>query len=161
MRPRPRYESTTPLPRETVRDHLDDALARGSHFAGKVSDGRIDLRIAESERHLWSPFITLEFVDQPAGTKLQGYFGPHPHLWGLFVAVYATQGFLFLAGLVHGTVSYSLDQPVTGLWVAAVMLLSLGVSCALNIAGEWAGEPQMAAMRAFVAQAVNADEEAA
>ncbi|MEO0602509.1 MAG: hypothetical protein AAF211_13790 [Myxococcota bacterium] len=153
MRPRPRYESRSPLSRETLRERFRRVLDEGHDVcAGKVSERHVSLRIAESDRHLWSPWLSVELVDEPEGTKLQGYFGPHPYLWGLFTAVYATQVFVFLAGAIHGMVSWTLDMPLTGLWVSLAMIVTLGLSCALNIAGEWAGKPQMDLTRAFLAR---------
>ncbi|MEM6930117.1 MAG: hypothetical protein AAF602_24470, partial [Myxococcota bacterium] len=125
---------------------------------GRVSERHLSLRIAEADRHLWSPWISVELVDEPEGTKLQGYFGPQPYLWGLFTAAYAAQVFVFIAGTVHGMVSWTLDMPLTGLWVSLAMLGTLGLSCALNIAGEWAGKPQMDLTRAFLARTLGAAE---
>lgn len=153
MRPRPRYECHSHLSRQDIRERFRSVLESGDDVCtGKVSARHLSLRIVDRDRHVWSPWISVELVDEPEGTKLQGYFGPHPYLWGLFTAVYATQVFLFVAGVVYGTVSWSLDMPLTGLWVALAMVVTLGFSCALNIAGEWAGAPQMGLTRAFLAR---------
>jgi len=162
MRPRPRYESRSALSRDDIRKRFRSVLAKeGGVCAGQVSERHVALRISEPDRHAWSPWISVELVDEPEGTKLQGYFGPHPYLWGAFTAVYAAQVFLFIAGVMYGMVCWTLDMPLTGLWLAAAMLVTLGLSCALNIAGEWAGEPQMQVVRDFVAEVLGEAEHAA
>ena len=118
----------------------------------------LNLHIADAERHLWSPWISIEVNETDQGSHLRGYFGPHPSLWGIYTAVYAAQVFVFLAGLMHGWISYTLDMPVTGLWVALAMGITLLVSCATNIAGEWAGAPQMQITRRFLAQELDMQE---
>ncbi len=153
MRPRPRYETRSSLSRQEIRERFREVLASSDDVcAGQVSERHVSLRIADRDRHLWSPWISVELVDEPEGTKLQGYFGPQPYLWGLFTAAYAAQVFIFLAGTIHGMVSWTLAMPLTGLWVSLAMVVTLGFSCGLNIAGEWAGEPQMSLVRAFVAR---------
>lgn len=156
MRPRPLYEAEAMLPPVDVLTRVRAALeAGGCPCEGHVGRRHLNLHIRADQRHLWSPFICVEVSARDGGSTLRGYFGPHPHLWGIYTAVYATQVFLFIAGAVYGGVCWSLGEPLTGLWVAALMLATLALSCATNIAGEWAGAPQMELTRAFLAETLD------
>ncbi len=70
----------------------------------------LNLHIHEPDRHLWSPQISIEVTRQADRTHLRGYFGPHPHLWGIFTAVYATQFFAFIAATMYGLVALNLGM---------------------------------------------------
>ncbi len=125
---------------------------------GHVGRRHLNLHICDAQRRLWSPSICIEVKETHDGSYLRGYFGPHPSLWGVYTAAYATRVFIFLAGLMYGWISWTLDMPLTGLWVAGAMLVSLMLSCATNIAGEWAGAPQMSLTRRFVAEALGMED---
>lgn len=153
MRPRPLYEASVDLPPQEVRGRVHAALLEGKGpCVGHVGQRHLNLHIHAPERHVWSPWISIEVSPRGEGSYLRGYFGPHPSLWGIYVAAYAAQVFVLIAGTMHGWISYTLDLPTTGLWVALAMGVTLALSCATNIAGEWAGVPQMALTRGFLAQ---------
>lgn len=157
MRPRPLYDARSPLPAPDVLVAVRSALESGrAPCSGHVGLRHLNLHIADGERHLWSPWICIEVTPEDTGSRLRGYFGPHPSLWGIFTAVYAIQVFLFLAAVMYGSVSAWLDMGQTGLWIALVLLLSLALSCGLNLAGEWMGAPQMKITREFLARTVSA-----
>ncbi|HHO50959.1 MAG TPA: hypothetical protein ENK18_08825 [Deltaproteobacteria bacterium] len=153
MRPRPLYEASVDLPPAEVRERVHDALRQGrGPCVGHVGRRHLNLHIHAPERHVWSPWISIEVSPRGEGSYLRGYFGPHPSLWGSYVAIYAIQVFVGIAGLMHGWISATLGMPTTGLWVALAMAGTLALSCATNIAGEWAGAPQMALIRGFLAE---------
>lgn len=147
------------MPVQDVLDRVTKALETGSApCEGHVGRRHLNLHIAEDQRHLWSPWISIEVTPADGGSHLRGYFGPHPSLWGIFTAVYATQFFLFIAASMYGGVSWWLDMPATGLWIALALLVSLALSCAANILGEWAGAPQMRVTRDFLANVVGTED---
>ena len=158
MRPRPLYEADSSLPPDQVLERIRAACAAGTGpCVGHVGRKHLNLHIHDSERHLWSPFISIEVTPTHDGAHLRGYFGPHPSLWGIYTAAYAVQVFVFIAGLMYGWISWTLDLSLTGLWVAGAMVVTLALSCATNIAGEWAGAPQMSLTRRFVADTLGPD----
>ena len=151
MRPRPLYEAHCGLAPSDVLERVRQALtAGGSPCEGHVGRRHLNLHIHDADRHVWSPWISIEVKPHPEGSYLRGYFGPHPSLWGIYTAMYAAQAFILIAGLMHGWVSATLGEPITGLWVALAMGVTLFLSCATNIAGEWAGAPQMQLTRGFL-----------
>lgn len=159
VRPRPHYEATSPLPPDEVAETIRRALGvPGAICVGVVSKRHLDLHIAERDRHVWSPWISVEVEAEGTGSRLKGTFGPNPWLWGVYTGLYAAQVFLFIAGVMYGWICWTLDMPLTGLWVAGATIASLTVSCATNIAGEWAGAPQMAVTRRFLAEALHLED---
>lgn len=158
MRPRPLYEADARLPPDEVLARVRRALAGvPCPCVGIVGRDSFQLHVCDAERHLWSPWISIEVRGTGTGAYLRGYFGPHPSLWGIFTGLYAVQVFVFVAGLMHGWISWTLQMPATGLWVAGATLISLAGSCAANIAGEWAGAPQMRLIEGFLARELELD----
>lgn len=160
MRPRPLYDQRTALAPADVLERVRAALDEGGGpCVGHVGRRHLNLHIEDASRHLWSPWISVEVTPEEGGSHLRGYFGPHPSLWGVYTATYAAQVFILIAGLMHGWISATLDMPITGLWVALAMGLTLFVSCATNILGERMGEPQMALTRRFLARVLDLEDE--
>ncbi|MEZ4236996.1 MAG: hypothetical protein R3F59_12755 [Myxococcota bacterium] len=156
MRERPVVDLVTPLPAEEVLARFAQRLIPDDRPCdGHVGRRELSLLVREADRHVFSPWLSLEVTPGPEGTEMRGHFGPHPNLWSLFVALYATQVFVFLGGTMFGWVQLQMGDPPIGLLYAGAALLGLACSCGVDLAGRRAGAPQMQRVRAFIHDVVD------
>ena len=104
---RPRFTVVLTGDVESARRRLEAALAAATCplRGGRIGE-RIELTVPEAERHTWSPHLSVVFEEAGPSAVARGRFGPHPHLWTLFVAIYAHLAFVGLAGAVYGGLVY-------------------------------------------------------
>lgn len=90
---------------------------------------------------------------------LEGRFGPHPHVWTMFVAIYAHIAFLAIGGSMYGISQWMLHESPWALWLVPGAGLLAGVVYLSAFYGQGLGSEQMYVLRSFVADALEADEE--
>ena len=97
-RMRPRFQYVVPCPPEQALSSFQLRLQQPDcPYTGRIIQNRhIILRITPEERHYWSPVLAVDAHPHSDGTLLRGYFGPHPNVWSLFVALYAGTAFATL-----------------------------------------------------------------
>lgn len=124
--PRPRFEYTVAMPADEVLRRVRDAMQGAPGIVGLVLEsGRIELTVPPGERHMWSPQLTVD-VETNSGeaSELRARFGPHPHVWTLYVALYAIASFAAIACLVTGASQWMLDREPWALsWTPAAVAL--------------------------------------
>lgn len=113
-----------------------------------VLPGFATFRVAESEIHTWSPYLTVSWdmeSDGPiaGGTRVHGRFGPHPKLWMLFAGFYLLAVFLCGLGLLLGLAQVQLNLAPWGLWLVPLGLTLLGSAYGIARAGQRIGTGQM------------------
>jgi hypothetical protein len=156
VRLRPRFEYVAPCSPVDAAARLQAALRRpGAPCRGDVFDGHAVLYVLPSEERVWSPFLSLDVVRHPEGTRVRGLFGPKPAVWSLFVAAYAVClfGALFAAGFA--VAQWTLGQPAW--WALGVLLAAgLGALATWGFAryGQRRGRDQMNVLRGVVDDAL-------
>lgn len=116
---RPPLIETIPLSREEATRRLREELNTAScPCTGAVSSGHVSVAIREEQRQFFSPSLDLHLYDDPAGARLDGHFGPHPDVWTLYVAVYATLGAVSI-----GVTMWSASQWMIGGSTATLLAL--------------------------------------
>lgn len=155
MEMRPRFQLEIPLPPADVHTRLESKLACGGcPCRAKVLGNHVEVTIREDLRHFWSPHLSLELQESPAGSVLLGLFGPSPNVWTMFLAAYA---FLvltsFFAGIL-GLVQLSLGEPPWGLWLAAGSLLGCAIPYAGSLVGRRLAAEQMELLRCFLEESL-------
>ena len=84
-------------------------------YTGRIIQERyIILRMTPAERHYWSPVLSADAHSHSDGTLLRGYFGPHPNVWSLFIALYSAIAFGALLGCMHGFSQWLIQKPPLG-----------------------------------------------
>lgn len=115
---RPRFdqevEGTPDSVQERIVEYIDPVAER---FELKRFPEFLCIRIAEKDRHFWSPRLSLSL--EPSGsekTHIHGTYGPNANAWSLFLFSYIILGFLgLLAGMV-AVAQWIIGQPPTWLW---------------------------------------------
>ncbi len=130
-------------------------------MCGITADGRIELHVPDARQHLWSPQLIVDLHAMDGHTCLRARFGPHPHVWTLYVAIGAATVFGCLVGLSFAAAQHTMDQSPTALWSLPAGALLLAALYLVSVAGRRLGASQMAELRSFVeatlADASNAD----
>lgn len=150
MRERPLVDLVIDEPPAQVLHRLETGLADCKECLGHVGRSEVSFYVAEPHRHVFSPYLSLEVRPSPQGSRLRGRFGPEPHLWTLFLAIYASFLAVVAAGSVYGSVQVALGLGYSGLLVSAAALLGLGVACGVDLIGRSRGARQMHHIRQFI-----------
>ncbi len=150
---RPRVDLCVDVSQDDVLNRLKTRLAQESEVQGTVLSRHVELLVAPTKRHTWSPWLSLD-VDkvegQARGSRIHGKFGPHPHIWTLFLAVYAVLGCSAIAGAMYGMAQLTLGVSPWALWVVPIAgVLTLGTYL-LALTGKRLGSEQMSQMCAFM-----------
>lgn len=132
--------------------HAPDAPVQGCILLYKA-----ELTTCARACHAWSPWLSVQFADTPAGRQLlSGRFAPHPNVWTGFMAMYGVLLMVGLLGTMFGVSQWILHTPPWALLAApGALVLSLAVYGGALL-GQRLGADEMQTLRAFVEQAVRA-----
>ena len=155
-RPRPRFEIESPLAPDEVVARLRAVLQSNRSVTGVAIDGRIELTIPRAQQHLWSPQLTVDVEARDEGSLLRARFGPHPHVWTMYVLLYALLGLAAVLVLIFALAEWIIDKTSWPLWIAP----GLGVLAALvygaSFVGQGLGYEQMHMLRTLLTRTLQA-----
>lgn len=152
---RPPLDLSVPLKQEDALIRLRARLRkRDCPVMGTVLGRHVELKIHESKRHYWSPCLSLDVDPDGDGCRIHGKFGPHPHVWTLFLAGYAVLACLVIAGAMYGLAQVTLDHQAWALWGVPIGLALAGLLYAAALAGQRLGAAQMGELESFVRRTV-------
>ncbi|MDR9418406.1 hypothetical protein [Gracilimonas sp.] len=121
---RPRIYVETELSKkeinERIKKHLKEAECSCS---GKSTEGYATFCPPENEQHFWSPQLTITLDTEDEKTYIRGLYGPKPSVWTLFVFFYATIAFAALIVTMIGLSFWTLNKPITILWLVPVLVI--------------------------------------
>ena len=119
---------------------------------GLATTGFAKIRIPLSERHYWSPQLTvmMEDLEEEEGTLIRGLYGPAPAVWTMFVFFYALIGFAIVVISVIGFSRLSLDMSAKILWLVPVLFVILLWLYLVSFFGQKIGHDQMETLHAFL-----------
>lgn len=131
----------------------DGGSPQGAPEAARVH--KVELTLRGERVRFWSPQLACLLSAHPAGgTLVKARFGPHPHVWGMYLAGYATSALLTIGLLVFGLVQLWLGHTPWALWCTPLALLITGLTFGAAFVGQGLGAGQMHALRAFLERAL-------
>lgn len=140
-------------PAKVIR-RLEELLAEEERVEGTVFKRHAVLEVGKDQQHFWSPHLYLEArEDEDAPSALHGRFAPHPHVWGMFMAVYGVLLMGGIAGLVWGIAQSMLGEAPWGFAFFPAALALIGFVYGATLIGQGLGAEQMYELRAFVDRA--------
>ena len=156
-RPRPRFDMQLPHTPEAVLGAIRGALDQCEEVHGLVldDDGKIELTLVQERVKIWSPQLSALVSSTEGGTYLKARFGPHPHVWGLFMAGYATGIMLTCATALFGVVQLFLDMTPWALWFTPLAILITALTYGAAYVGQGLGAGQMHDLRTFLDHALD------
>jgi hypothetical protein len=122
IRIRPRFNQIIKEPQEKIEARLKSKLKDPDiDCVGRVIPGFIVIKIPRSDRHYWSPQLSLSLEEHEDGTLVRGLYGPNPTVWAMFTFGYSALGLiaLFISIIGFSKVSLGLEAPV--LWALPIL----------------------------------------
>ncbi len=157
-RPRPTFELASSFTPEEVRRRVSSFLKTNERIKGLALPDRVELAFARKEQHLWSPQLIVDLAKDGQGCRLSARFGPHPHVWTMYTAVYFILG---IFGLLSGAYGYSqttLGQPPTALWAIPGLVALAALTYGVPFIGQGLGFDQMYQLRNKLTELTEAHE---
>lgn len=120
----------------------------------------IDLRVLETDKHLWSPALGLQIEadeERGEGSVVHALIGPEPAVWtGIaFCYVALITGQLFT--LTLGCVQKFLGQYAWAFWISGALLLAMIGVWFVARAGQKLAAPQTVVLRHFLEDVLELD----
>lgn len=144
---RPTFEITIDRSPDAVMEDLRRRLPRCRSCSG-VSVGRhAELFVPESERRLWSPWLSVTAREDHDGAVLRGRFAPHPSIWTLYLFLAFGLGFALLLGIAWGYAQWATETaPWALVAVPLVLVLATGLY-GISVIGQKMSAAQMVRLR--------------
>jgi hypothetical protein len=146
-RARPRYELESDLPPERIVDEVRVLFRTNDLIKGLALPHRVEMAFTGDEQYLWSPQLIADLRVEGDKTRLSVRFGPHPHVWGMYVAGYFILGTLSLIALSFGFSQLTLGQSPTAFLSLPVAALLFGLLYGASFVGQGLGFDQMVRLR--------------
>lgn len=118
-------------------------------FSTTTVEGHITLMIPMTERHFWSPQLSLSFEQTDEGTIIRGLYGPNPTVWAIFFFGYISLGILALFALMAGSSQWMLGMEAPLLWVVPACAVVALILYLVAQAGQKVGAEQMYRLHHF------------
>lgn len=68
-----------------------------SKFTVSCMDDHVFIKLPKGEQHFWSPQLHLEIIGETNNQcSIQGFFGPNPTVWTMFIFFHVAVGILFM-----------------------------------------------------------------
>lgn len=147
-RPRPGFELVLEDPPDQVMQRLRDRLRDCPGCTGASVGNHAELFVGPSEKHLWSPWLSVTADDgADGGTALRGRFGPHPTVWTLYMFLSFALGFALLVGATWGYAQWAMDVTPWALYSVPLILVLAMLLFGVSLFGQRLGAEQMASLR--------------
>jgi hypothetical protein len=152
---RPKFELALELGAERLLERLDRRLRTpGCSLCGVVTPTRIELQVPLSRKRLWSPELRVEVERAGGGCHLTGTYGPHLHVWTLFVGIYAGLSFFAFLALIFALAQWTLAESPRALFVLPLLVLLALAARSLAFVGQGLAQQQIDELRAFLDQTI-------
>jgi hypothetical protein len=145
---RPRFQVRLPCDPDQVMERLRQRLPECPRCTA-ISVGRhAELDVPAAQRRIWSPHLSVTAEhDPPSGSLVRGRFGPHPHLWTLYMFLAFGLGFALLVGLSWGYAQWAMEEtPWALVSVPVASVLGAGLYL-VSLVGQRLGAEQMLDLR--------------
>ena len=157
---RPVFEVPLPVAGEAViaqiRRRLRDPEGR---VEGVMLAAGAELTTVKSERHFWSPYLSVEVARGDDGAwALRGRFAPEPNVWILFLGIYGILGMIGLGALMYGVSQWMVRESPWALWGVPASIALVAFTYGAAFIGQGLGAEEMYRLRSFVDDCVEVAE---
>ena len=146
-RVRPRFEVEFASNPDEVMEEVRSRLPECPHCSGMSLGRHAELFVPDSERRVWSPWLSVTAHEHDSGTVIKGRFAPHPSIWTLYLFCSFALGFALLVGTTWGYAQWATEQtPWAWLTVPAVIISGIALYLSSQL-GQRLGTDQMDHLR--------------
>lgn len=141
---RPRYEAFVPVSQADlitrVRENMRSAEPK---VHAVMADRHLELLVDPSDRHFWSPWLSVDIEAAEGGSRVRARFGPHPAVWTLFMSIHILLSFIVLGSSLYAASLWTLGHEPWPLWFALLAMALMGVTYVATLIGQGMGSDQM------------------
>ncbi len=127
-----------------------------SKFTVSCMDDHVFIKLPKGEQHFWSPQLHLEIIGETNNQcSIQGFFGPNPTVWTMFIFFHVAVGILFMINATWMYTKYNLGNSIglqIGIAIALVLLWILLYFA--GAAGKKKGKPGMRELYDFMLETI-------
>lgn len=120
---RPRFRLKTSLEKEDIMDIIHDHGLLDDSVVNSKYDRFIKLTIPKSDRHYWTPVLSLSFDKEKDGTLIRGLIGPNDKVWTKFMFFYIATGTLGTIGSIFSLVQYQLHDTLAYIFIIPLTIV--------------------------------------
>jgi hypothetical protein len=154
---RPRFEITSEEDLASFMGRMSLRLRASAGFVcGVAAAGRVELYVPPSRQRLWSPELVVEVRATDEGTVLEGRYGPHPHVWVGYAALFAVVAVGITASLVFAFAEWTMKVSPVALYALGPLALVGAILYVFAFVGQGLAADQMDELRAFLDEVVYA-----
>lgn len=125
---RPRFEIEFVSSPDEVMAEIRNRLPDCPHCTGMSVGRHAELFVPDSERRVWSPWLSVTAHENDGGTALTGRFAPHPSIWTFYLFCSFGLGFALLVGTTWGYAQWATEKtPWALLSFPAVIISGIGL----------------------------------
>ncbi len=127
-----------------------------SSIIGKIVKPNVFLQIDNSEKHYWSPEMTITIDKENEKTSVREVIGPNPSVFTftMFLIFFAGTLFLFTLMFLFSQITLNMDTSFTWIIIGVCFLLFSVISLFMFI-GRIKAKPQMELLRKFVEEIIH------
>lgn len=149
---RPRFKLKIDVEPEKALAHAAERLRNDKTVSGECSDHILFLKTPSSQRHYWSPEMTVriekeEFCDY---TTVSCLLGPHQTVWALFTFFYAAIALSTLFGGMFAWVDYNETGATGWMWIIPIGIFLAGSIFTTSKIGQKKGRDQSLHLVSFI-----------
>lgn len=144
---RPTFEFEVGLDPSIVMENLRRRLPESPRCTGMSVGLHAELFVPESERRVWSPWLSVTARETGQGTIVRGRFAPHPSIWTLYLFLAFGLGFALLVGLTWGYAQWAMESTPWALWSAVLIVTLASGLYGISLIGQRLGASQMMQLR--------------
>ncbi len=154
---RPRFQMELEQVSSQLLARFSEAKKSQNKFVVSCLDDHIFIKLPSSQQHFWSPQLHLEITENDENScSLNGFFGPNPTIWTMFMFLHVAVGILFMVNLTWLYSNYNLGNAI-GLQIGIMVILVL-TWILLYVAGRIGkkkGKPGMRELYDFMNEIIN------
>src|SRR5690606_27113274 len=119
-------------------------------------EDHIFLRLPKEEQAFWTPQLHLEITEiSESKCTVDGFFGPNPTVWTMFIFFHVVVGTLILANTMWFYSNFSLNNPTTiHVGIAITLVLVWILLYVAGSIGKKKGKPDMQALYGFMLETI-------
>lgn len=150
-RPRPRFELRSSSERKELLERIRLGLRADKSLRGMVLPyGRVEITVSPDAQKPWSPQLVADVEESDGGCQVHARFGPHPHVWTLYVILYGVSSMVALACVIYGAAQLTMGTTPWALWLTPIAAVLAGLVFGAAYVGQGLGAEQMYVLRAFL-----------